>query len=146
MAGEKIDITKIEEKNIFRPMQYGDMPKVIPIPNPEGVEPGIDLFLDSLNLPESWRNEDCALVIHSSYRESIEKLGAQLVGENRKNTRYRDFLLIFEEDIPKSLFYVASIFDMIENLKRLAEDDNYEMSAREDNLLRYLRLNRFKRS
>lgn len=144
MGVEKIDLKTVQEKNIFRPVHFGDLPKKFPIPNPSGKKPDIDLFLNSLNLPENWRNEDCVLHLHISHKNYIEKMASGVVDSNGNKTRYRDFLILWDEDIPKDLFYVGSIFDLIENLERLKADETHLFSAKDEHTLKYLKDNRYK--
>ena len=144
MDKAKIDITKVEEKNIFRPIHHGEVPKMTPIPNAKEGEVDIDLFLNSLNLPKSWRNEDCMLYLHPLHREKLIELAKTAGGYTGMFTRYRNFLLLFDEDLPEGLFYVASIFDVVQNLERLDSDPHYKMSLKEKHHLDYIKANRFK--
>jgi hypothetical protein len=142
----KIRFADIPFKNTFRPGNGAEIPNKIPIYNPNGIEPDIDDFLDSVNLPSNWTAEDCVLHLHPYYREVFhakEEECKEISGFTGKFTRYRNFLLLFEEDIPRQFLYISSIFDEIENLKRLLNDATYEFSEKDHQRLKYLRNNRY---
>lgn len=141
---EKLNPQDAYKKNIFRPV-LGDVSKRIPIPNNEGAHPTLDMFLDQINLPKNSEASDFVLHLHTSHYNELLEGVKEVSGFSGRFTRYRDFLLVFDEDMPKKLFYVCFIFDEICNLERLQSDDSRFFTQKEFDTLNYLRTNRFKK-
>ncbi len=103
----------------------------------------IEEFLEKVDLPLSKRPDEFYLKLHTSFREPLLSKMKKVSTFNGRFTRYRGFLLVFDEDIKISFMFIAFIFDEIENLKRLQADKSRFFYQKEFDTLNYLQHNRF---
>jgi hypothetical protein len=130
------------EADIFKPIHLGDAPKKMLIPNSD-TPATIDAFLSQLNLPATWENEDCFLALGVEHYKELLELRKKATVFNGRFTRYRGFLLLFNDEIPKGFLYVGLIFDKIQELEFAIANGDSSLKTRQ--MLDYLRTNRFKK-
>ncbi|MFB9055068.1 hypothetical protein ACFFVB_18450 [Formosa undariae] len=144
--GVKLNIPKDNPLGLYGSSTINELSyycdSTIPKPNEQFGAFDIDTFLDKLNLPDNTITEDYCLTLHSSKKELLESLNHVVSSDSKSPRRYRGFLLVFKDDMPKEFIFITFISDEIERLRDLQANRGRWFTQQEFETLQYLLKNR----